>query len=66
MLMCYLFQTTKDKEYKVEWSPIYNLDETFRVLKDYITHFESFVGVKGLKFEDEKIKDSAIINQKRK
>lgn len=66
MLMCYLFQNIRSTEYKEEWSPIYNLDETFIVLKDYITSFESFVGVKGLKFEDEKLKDSAIIYQKRK
>ena len=65
MLMCYLYKTKRDTEYRDEWDPIYNLDKTFEVLGDYITYFESFIGTQGLKFEDENIKDSIIVYQKR-
>lgn len=66
MLMCYLYRTKIDTEYREEWDPIYNLDKTFEVLGDYITNFESFQGTQGLKFEDENMKDSVLIYQKRK
>ena len=66
MLMCYLYRTTKDTVYKDEWDPIYDLDKTFKVLGDYITYFESFQGTQGLKFEDENMKDSVLIYQKKK
>jgi len=66
MLMCYLYRTTKDTVYKDEWDPIYDLEKTFKVLEDYITNFESFQGTQGLKFEEENMKDSVLIYQKRK
>ena len=66
MLMCYLYKTVRDTKYREEWDPIYNLDKTFEVLENYITYFESFQGTQGLRFEDENMKDSVIIYQKRK
>lgn len=66
MLMCYLFQTTINTKYIEDFDPIYNLDKTFELLGNYITSFESFTGIQGLKFKNENMKDSAIIYQKRK
>ncbi|MBQ2947284.1 MAG: DUF3419 family protein [Bacilli bacterium] len=66
MLMCYLYQTKSDTKYMEGWDPIYNLDETFKVLGNFITFFETFLGVQGLKFEEEKMKDSTLIYQKKK
>lgn len=66
MLMCYLYQTTRYTQYREEWDPIYNMEKLYETIGDYITYFESFVGVRGLKFEDNDIKDSVIIYQKRK
>ncbi|MBQ9072426.1 MAG: DUF3419 family protein [Bacilli bacterium] len=66
MLMCYLYRTTMNTKYRDEWDPIYDLDKTFEVLGDYITSFESFQGVQGLKFEDENMKDSVMIYQKKR
>jgi len=66
MLLCYLYRTKIDTEYRDEWDPIYDLDKTFEVLGDYITYFESFQGTQGLKFEDKNMKDSVLIYQKRK
>ena len=66
MLMCYLYRTTKDTKYKEEWAPIYNLDKLYEIMGDYITYFESFQGTQGLRFEDENMKDSVLIYQKRK
>ena len=65
MLLCYLYRTEIDSKYREKWDPIYDLDKTFEILGNYITYFESFIGVKGLKFEDERIKDSVIIYQKK-
>lgn len=66
MMMCYLYRTTRDTIYRDEWDPVYDLEKTFEVLGDYITHFESFTGTQGLKFEDENIKDSVIVYQKKR
>lgn len=64
MLTCYLYNITKNSKYDSSLLPIYNLKETLLVLKKYITHFESFEGVDGIKY-DESIKDSALIYQKK-
>lgn len=66
MLACYLYKTTRDTQYKETWDPMYDLDKTFDILGEYISSFETFTGVQGVKFEDEEMKDSAIIYQKRK
>lgn len=66
MLIGYLYDTKRDSKYKKSWAEIYNLDKVFKILGNYITDFESFTGVMGLRFSDENIKDSAIIYQKRK
>lgn len=64
MLLCYLYRTTKDTEYKEDWQEIYNLDKASKILCDYITNFESFIGVDGLKFRKPEIKDSVMIYRK--
>lgn len=66
LLISYLYQTTKDTSYQEGWQLIYDLDKTFQILEDYQDHLSliSFVGVDGLKFHDEKIKDSVLVYQK--
>ena len=66
LLISYLYRTTKDTPYQEEWQLIYDLDKTFQMLEDYRDHLSlfSFLGVDGLKFSDEEIKDSVLIYQK--
>ena len=66
MLMCYLYRTTKNTKYNKDWDPIYNIEKVYEIMGNYITYFESFIGVYGLKFEEEKMKDSTLIYQKKK
>ena len=65
MLISYLFQTTQNTKYLDYWAPIYNLEKTFNVLKEYYPYLEEFIGVRGLKFEEEDMKDSALIYRRR-
>lgn len=66
LLISYLYRTTKDTPYQEGWQLIYDLDKTFQILEDYQDYLSliSFVGVDGLKFDDEKIKDSVLVYQK--
>lgn len=64
ILLCYLFRTTKDTKYKKEWAPIYDLKNSCKILKNYITNLESFIGTKGILFEDDNMKDSVMIYAK--
>lgn len=67
ILLCYLYQTEEHTKYNENWSEIYNLDKLKQSLEDYITSFNTFIGVKGLLFEDENYaKDSVIIYDKTK
>ena len=42
----------------------YDLEKTLSLLKEYHPEFISFIGVKGLKFNDENIKDSVLVYKK--
>lgn len=64
LLISYLYDTTSDTKYENGWSSIYNLDETFDILKEHLPILETFIGVKGLKFEKENIKDSILVYYK--
>ena len=64
MLISYLYQTTINTPYNKDWEPIYNLPQILNLLKEYNPYLSSFLGVKGLKFKDEKIKDSIILCRK--
>ncbi len=65
ILVSYLFDTTEHSEYRDEWSDIYNLPQTRKILGEYITEFITFTGVKGILLKDENSKkDSALIYRK--
>lgn len=65
LLISYLYKTTKDSKYQEEWSPIYNLENIYRILKEYSPNLISFKGIDGLKFNSSKMKDSVLIYQKK-
>lgn len=65
ILLCYLYKTEKDSKYISDWAEIYNLEETFNILGNYITSFESFIGTKGILHETKNIKDSVLIYKKK-
>lgn len=64
LLISYLYKTTKDTKYQEDWCPIYNLERTFEILWDYSPELISFIGVDGIKFEDENFKDSILVYRK--
>lgn len=66
LLVSYLYETTIDTKYKDNWCQIYDLQQTFNILRDYNPSLISFTGVNGLKFQDENMKDSALIYRKKK
>ena len=61
ILLCYLYQIEENTEYNENWSEIYKLDKLKQILEEYITSFNTFVGVKGLLFEDENYGRDSII-----
>lgn len=61
LLISYLYDTTRDSEYKNYYPEIYNLNIVFDLLKKYNIELKSFIGIEGLKFKDHTIKDSVLI-----
>lgn len=66
MLIAYLYDTIKNSSFNENWATIYNLDKTNEILKDYISDFITFPGVKGILHENDNIKDSVLIYKKTK
>lgn len=64
MLMCYLYKTKKDTKYNEDWAKVYDLENNYKLYGKYISLFESFIGTKGILFEDEEMKDSVMIYKK--
>lgn len=64
LLMAYLYETTRDTKYQDSWCKIYDINTFFEIYKDKNISLETFLGVKGIKFEDENIKDSVLILKK--
>lgn len=65
LLISYLYNTTIDTKYKEGWSIIYDLKKIFNYLSEYNPFLISFMGVDGIKFQDDNIKDSVLVYHKR-
>ena len=67
LLISYLYLTTKDSKYQDNWTIIYDLQNTFKLLKDYNPELISFLGVDGIKFKDynSNAKDSILVYHKK-
>ena len=64
LLISYLYRTTKYSKYIDEFAPIYDLKNTFKILKEYNPELFSFIGVDGTKFNEKNIKDSVLVYHK--
>lgn len=64
LLISYLYQITANTKYEDGWCLIYDLEKIFDILKEYNPNLISFIGVKGLKFQDLNIKDSILVYKK--
>lgn len=64
LLISYLYKTDRTVQYQQDWCPIYNLEKTFEILREYNPDLVSFIGVDGIKFNDNTINDSALIYTK--
>lgn len=65
LLISYLYQTVENTKYQQDWWPIYDLPKTLKLLEEYNPQFISFTGVKGLKFDNQNIKDSILVYKKK-
>ncbi len=66
LLISYLYKTVKNTPYRQDYNPIYNLERTFEILREYNPELLSFIGVDGIKFKDRTINDSLLIYTKSK
>ncbi len=66
LLISYLYKTVRDTKYQQDWSPIYNLDKTFEILQEYNPDLIPFIGMEGIRFNDNTINDSIIVYRKGK
>ena len=67
MLLCYLYKTEEKTKYKKDWSEIYDLKRLKATLGEYVSSFNTFCGVRGILFEDERYdRDSILIYEKRR
>lgn len=64
LLISYLYETDKNTEYEEHWNIIYNLYNTFELLKDYQPYLETFTGIDDLKFNSNKMDDSILVYRK--
>lgn len=65
LMVSYLYDTTKGTIYDKRWSPIYNINQMNFIFSNYSLELLSFLGVKGIKFEDNHIKDSVLLCRKK-
>lgn len=66
LLISYLYKTVKNTLYQQDWNPIYNLEKTYEILREYNPQLISFMGVDGIKFKDSTINDSILVYKKSK
>ena len=66
LLISYLYSIDMNTEYDDDWSPIYDLKNDLELLKEYSPIFHFFKGVNGIEHNDDDIKDSVLIYQKKK
>lgn len=65
VLFAYLYQTKRNTVYNSDWAEIYDLEKTFSVLQKYISNYEEIVGVRGILFKDDEIKDMVLTYDKK-
>ena len=65
LMVSYLYDTTKETIYDKRWSPIYNIDQMNSIFSNYNLELSSFLGVKGIKFNNNTINDSILLCKKR-
>lgn len=66
MLFTYLYGATNDTKYYEEWKKIYDFKYVLNLFKKYDLNFYSFIGTRGILWEDKNDQDSILIYQKKK
>lgn len=61
ILISYLYDTTINTKYIDKWADIYNLEEIFNIFNKYDLKLLTFVGVDGLKWQDDDYKKDSIL-----
>ena len=69
LLICYLYNRDNTQPliiYDDGRPEIYNKKEAYDIFEDFITNYDSFLGIRGLKLGENSIKDSVLIYEKKK
>lgn len=64
LLISYLYITNMIPDNKANYRPIYKLSRTFELLQEFNPELNSFIGINGIKFEDESVTDSILVYKK--
>lgn len=64
LLICYLYNTDMNTEYRNNLNDVYRLNNTIELLKNYNPQFITFKGVDGVMFNDNKMVDSVLVYKK--
>jgi len=65
LLISYLYKTDIHSKYVEDYCPIYNLTKTFEILNEYKPNLITFIGVDGIRFHDDSIRDSVLVYTKK-
>lgn len=69
LLICYLYNRDNSVPsivYDDGCQEIYNIKEAYSAFGDFITTYDSFLGIRGLKLGDNSLKDSVLVYEKKK
>lgn len=61
LLICYLYGTDINTEYRNNLNDVYRLNNTIELLKNYSPQFITFKGVDGVMFNDDNMVDSVLV-----
>ena len=64
LLISYLYITNMIPENKANYKPIYKLSRTFELLQEFNPELISFIGINGIKFDDDSVTDSILVYKK--
>ncbi len=65
LLISYLYETTENTRFNIDFKNIYNLNNTFELLKQFNPQIISFIGTNGLKYKNKNIRDSILVYRKK-
>ena len=66
LLICYLYQTNINSRYHKGYASIYDLEKVYSLFGSYITSMETFCGIRGIIFDNDKLDGDTILVYEKK